>query len=164
VGTDFNLDEKIRKTPAYQEELKRQQMNGEADLPEISVTNRPLRDMTGAALTTLQEQNSLSPFLFVRSAVLVRVVYDERQRPVVETVSEAALRGYLTRSAEFIKVTAKKDKKTDEVKFFSTHVSPPKEVVQDILSLAVKPFSPLVGYCGMPDFAPRWHGVEPAGL
>jgi hypothetical protein len=125
----------------------------ELRLPEISVTNRPLRDIAGDALKALEKKNT-PPFLFVRSAALARIVYDERHCPLIETVGESALRGYLTRSAEFFRVTAKHDKKTDEVKFINTHVPPPKEVVQDVLSLAIKPFPPLNGIVECPVLRP----------
>lgn len=97
-------------------------------LPTIIAAARPLRDMSDDAIGALERRNN-PPTVFVRGGRLVRVCVDERGRPVIELLGEHELRGLLTRAADFAK-----DGK---------HVSPPKDVVCDVLTVGRWPFPPL---------------------
>ncbi len=115
------------------------------DPPRIQVSNRPLRDTSDDCLRVLEEANE-NPSIFVRSGALVRVHHDERGRPVITGMSEAHLRGLLTRAADFVRVTEEK----------TTHVPPPLDVVRDILALAPDkwPFPPLEAVTESPVLRP----------
>jgi hypothetical protein len=65
-----------------------------------------------------------SPKLFVRAGAIARVRTDEKGRPIIEPVTDAALRGAVSRSANFYFRT------DDKVR----HVSPPLDVTRDILA------------------------------
>jgi len=121
-------------------------------LPEIVVTDRQLRDISHDALDALYLHNQ-PPVLFRRGGGLVRVEYDESANPFIATVGEAALRGYLARSADFVRV-AKNERRA---------VSPPKDVVQDIATLVDTRFPPLVGVTRIPVLRPDGTLVERAG-
>ena len=94
-------------------------------LPVVVTNNRQLRDVTHPALAALQAAND-PPFLFVRSGQMVAVTTDEKNRQVIIEVSEAVLRGRLTRSADYFRTNAKGD---------PVDCAPPIEVVRDILAL-----------------------------
>ena len=79
-----------------------------ATLPEIVVTDRHLRDITADALDALYKANKPER-IFRRSSALTRISLDEKGRPFTETLSESALRGYLARSCNFVRITAKGD-------------------------------------------------------
>jgi hypothetical protein len=99
--------------------------NGAAPLPRICTTSRQLRDISAEALAALQRSND-PLFLFVRGGQMVSVVKDEKQRQVISGVTEAALRGWLSRSANYFRVTPTGG---------DVECAPPLEVVRDILSL-----------------------------
>ena len=95
------------------------------ELPTVYITNRQLREISREALAALQQANN-PPFLFGRSGQMVSVIRDEKQRMVLTEVSESALRGWLTRTANYIRVNAKgKD----------VECSPPIDAVRDVLAL-----------------------------
>jgi primase-polymerase (primpol)-like protein len=98
-------------------------------LPEIIVNNRPLRDMTKESLNALEKKNS-PPVTFVRDGSLVRVQHNEKGQAGIAPLNDHAVRGLLTRSAEFLK-------KTYSAKngWGSTHISPPLDIVHDIMAL-----------------------------
>ncbi|MDE2107195.1 MAG: hypothetical protein KGL39_58905 [Patescibacteria group bacterium] len=93
-------------------------------LPTVIVNNRPMRDVVADSLAALQAAND-PPFLFVRSGQMVFVEMDERQRPSIQAVEKAHLRGRLDRAANYIRRGSDAD----------ISVPPPLEVVEDILAL-----------------------------
>ena len=97
----------------------------EAVLPEICVTNRQLRSTADDALAALQSVND-PPFLFARGQTMVAVFTDEKQRFVIGEVTESALRGWMTRSANYFRINAKGD---------MVDIPPPIDVVRDVLAL-----------------------------
>lgn len=102
-------------------------------LPVIVVTNRPMPAVTQEALAALEQRN-VPPALFVRSGAVVRVRTDERGRPVIDTVTEAMLRGRMARTAMWFRAVAE-----NEVR----HIAPPEEVVRDALAFGRWPFPSL---------------------
>lgn len=94
-------------------------------LPEIIITDRPLRDISSDALHALVKAND-PPQLFRRSAELTRVLINEKKGPAIQSLTETHLRGRMDRVANFLMVT-----KDGALR----HKYPPVEVVRDILSL-----------------------------
>ncbi len=109
-------------------------------LPEISTTDRHLRDKTADALSALYQGNN-PPHIFRRSGALTRISVDEKGRPFTETLTEAALRGKLARAANFIRISEKGE---------SHAVTPPLDVTRDIESLGSWDFPPLGGITEAP--------------
>ena len=97
----------------------------EVALPKICVTNRQLRSTAADALAALQSVND-PPFLFARGQTMVAVFTDEKQRYVIGEVTESALRGWMTRSANYFRINAKGD---------MVDIPPPIDVVRDVLAL-----------------------------
>jgi hypothetical protein len=95
-----------------------------SSLPLVIVNNRPMRDVVAESLAALRASND-PPMLYVRSGDMVFVEMDERQRPSIENVSKAHLRGRLDRAANYVKRGSESD----------ISVPPPLEVVEDILAL-----------------------------
>jgi len=114
-------------------------------LPVIVVNNRQLRDITKDALTALYEANVLNPKIFTRGGNLIRVSIDEKQNPYIDPLTESALRGLLTRAADFVKVNINAKGEVGE-----TEVSPPLDVVCDILSLREWQLPPLLSITEVP--------------
>lgn len=96
----------------------------DTSLPMVIVNNRPMRDVVADSLQAVRAAND-PPFLFVRSGQMVFVEMDERQRPSIQAVEKAHLRGRLDRAANYIRRGADSD----------ISVPPPLEVVEDILAL-----------------------------
>lgn len=101
----------------------RQEHRDQSGLPEVECADRPLRDRREDTVRTLHEAND-PPRLFVRGGVLARVYLDERGQTRIGAMDEAALRNRMTDTAEYVQTT---DKGT-------RHVTPPKDVVQSVLS------------------------------
>lgn len=97
----------------------------------IVVNNRNLADVAGDGLDALVESN-IPPTLFIRGGEMVRVVHDERDIPKIQTLTPAGLKGTLARSASWIRKT--KDGETE--------VSPPSDVVEDIMAMPSWPQIP----------------------
>lgn len=114
-------------------------------LPEIVVTDKALRDQTGETLAILQQANDPAA-LFVRSGGLARITKDEHGLPIIDTLSEAALRGRMARVADFVRVGIKGDRR---------HVAPPLDVVRDIMALGEWPFPRLAGIIESPTIKPN---------
>jgi hypothetical protein len=110
------------------------------NLPKIIVNNRQLRDITADALNALYEFNKSQKCIFVRNATLSRINFDEDRKPFIDFVSESALRGYLARSANYLK----------NIKDGEIQVPPPIEVVRDIASLGTWNFPALTGITESP--------------
>lgn len=122
-------------------------------LPEIVVSQRQLRDMTDEALDALYRANTPER-IFRRSGVLTRISLDEKGRPFTEALSESAFRGYLTRTCDFVRMTAKGEK---------VAVPPPLDVVRDCLSLGHWRFPPLLGITEAPVIRPDGTVISEAG-
>jgi len=94
----------------------------------IEVANQQLRQKTDKALAALERAND-PPDILQRSGKLVRIrkVPDEdgRLRPVIETLDDPGLTGFLTRAANFVR-SGRQGR---------AGVDPPQAVVRDILSL-----------------------------
>jgi hypothetical protein len=107
----------------------------------IEVNARSLRDITADAVQALADAASS---IYVRAGELVRVRCDENNRPLIEPLSEDALRGILERAATFERTTTRG----------VVPVSPPREVVRDVASLGTWPFRPLEGITETPALRP----------
>jgi len=112
-------------------------------LPQVFVTNRPLRAISQDAMTALVAAND-PPVLFVRSGQLVRIASDEAGRPRIDHVTEPILRGRMSRVANFYRVTGKLPK----------HVTPSRDVIGDILSIGSWSFPALEGVTESPILRP----------
>jgi len=113
-------------------------------LPEITVTDRRLRDITADALEALYKTNKPER-IFRRSGALTRISVDEKGRPFAEVLSESAFRGHLERAANFIEIDAEG----------TPHPTPPPlTVVRDCLSLGEWQFPPLLGVTEVPVMRP----------
>lgn len=77
---------------------------------------------------------------------LARIVRDENGRALVNHYNESAMRGRLARIADFMRPRGRKGK--------ATHISPPLEVVRDLLALGDWPFPPLVAVTETPVVLP----------
>lgn len=110
-------------------------------LPTIHVNNRQLREVTDAALAALSAAGGVYTRVNgLARAARIKPKKDEPDYPAIELLNENALRGILTRSANFFRVT---DNAT-------TAIAPPMEVVRDVMSLGQWPFPPLTGVTTMP--------------
>jgi hypothetical protein len=106
--------------------------NTDSELPEIIITNRPIKEITADGIKAIITQND-PPTLFTRGAQTVRVNIDENETPFIEIMTEPAMRGKLDRSASFIKLVKSKSKEdAEEYKAIPTVV--PREVVQDLMT------------------------------
>jgi hypothetical protein len=99
------------------------------ELPEIRGNKRQLRSVTRDALDALLKRNN-PPTVFQRGGLLTRLRFDpEGGVPLLEPLTDAAVRGVLARSANWIKVKDTKEGAIDE------EDAPPLEVVKDLASL-----------------------------
>ena len=125
LAQEFSRDFKVRD---FERALKAAQLTGRkrarGPLPEILVTDRPLRDVSRDAIAALRAAND-PPVLFVRSGLMVHVVADERGRPKIEPVKDAHLRGRMDRAANFLRASLDGDRQ----------IAPPRDVVEDVLAL-----------------------------
>jgi hypothetical protein len=96
---------------------------------KIIVNDQSLQDQTSMALDALADVND-PPFIFQRARSLVRVAFDENDMPMIQTLSEAGLRGYLERCAIFVKSFTPIKNGRKEVP-----VPPPLDVVRDLAAL-----------------------------
>jgi hypothetical protein len=109
--------------------------------PCIITTDRPLREITGDALTALMTANN-PPTIFQRGTTLTRLRLDERGAPFIETMSDAALRGRLARVADWQKADPPEE------------VPPPMDAVRDLYALPEWPLPVLNGIVEAPVFGP----------
>ena len=93
------------------------------ELPSIDTQNRPMRDLVADALAAME---SRAAKVYVKSGILVYARQDESGCHL-EAHNEASLRGVLARVADWHGK-------------LGYHVSPPKDVVQDILHAPDHPF------------------------
>lgn len=117
------------------------------DLAEIDINNKHIREITSEALQALISKNT-PPTTYVRSGALVIIRVDEKNYPMIEEMSESTLRGRLDRSADYVRITKKKDET------ITKPVNPPMEVVKDILTLGEWKFPPLEGIIECPNLRP----------
>lgn len=122
-GEKIGLDDFLAKGGT---QLELQEFVNETLLRPVGIitNNRGLAEISTDALNALIESN-IPPVTFVRAGELVRVNVDERGLAKISHLSHAALRGILARSASFVRMN----------KESSTEVSPPADVVEDIMSL-----------------------------
>jgi hypothetical protein len=108
--------------------------------PTIIVTDRYLHHVSDEGIMALKAANN-PPFLFVRSGALVRITKDEKRGHRIVNLNEAQLCGILARAAFF-------ERKNPKGRQVAT--SPPRDLVQDILSLGEWPFPTLEGIAQTP--------------
>lgn len=129
-----------------------------AELPEIIATGRAMRAVTKDALDTLTDANA-SPAVFVRSGELTRIGQNEHGLPVIERMTEAAVRGRMERCAQFTRLH--KSKEGDDWQHIP--IAPPLDVVRDLMALGAWPFPPLVGIIEAPTIRPDGHLLTAPG-
>ena len=118
----------------------------EARRPKIVLNDKVLNEKTAEAIDALQVMND-PPRLFVRAGRLVRVERDEHNRPVIQTLNKAAIRGELDRAAHW--VLYKPDKKEGVVE---TYVTPGEAIAEDLMERPPSEWGlpPLVGIATSP--------------
>lgn len=132
LGPALGLRELERAVKESRKSLRRERSRGKLGgrgmrLPEIRANGRQLRDMSDDALKSLSANNS-PPEVFLRGGELVRVKMDERENHIIACLSEAGVKGVLERSANFFEENAQGERYV---------VSPPNEVVRDVMALDV---------------------------
>jgi hypothetical protein len=143
-GRDVVGAENSNAHPDAQVAMNQQPSDMNADgLPDITVNNRQLRETSDEVIGALVEANQ-PPELFVRGGALVRVRVNEKGRPIIQAMLAAALRGRIARCTNCMR----------ESKSGQHDVSPPEDVVNDILSLGVWPFPALEGIVEIPILRP----------
>lgn len=113
-------------------------------LPSITLSNRPLRDTSAKAMEALLQAND-PPVIFTRGDSLVRVESRRDNSAHVVALGEDHLRGHLTRGADFFRRRGGGEE---------YHVSPPRDVVRDILTAEGLPFPNLTGLIHSPVVRP----------
>ncbi len=112
--------------------------------PEIIKTGRSMLEWVMDARAAITKAND-PPQLFVRSGHPSRVTEDEEGRPVIAELSFAALKGFIERSCQFVKLNQDGD---------STPIPPPEDVTADILEYGPWDWPPLVGISETPTIRP----------
>jgi hypothetical protein len=119
--------------------------DADTGLPRIIVTDRDMGELSDEVLKSLEKSN-VPPVIFVRAGALVRIDKskdkDEKVRPVIKSLSETALRGWMARTARYFKVS----------KFTYLAVSPPIDITKDIMAIPEEswPFPYLTGLTQIP--------------
>lgn len=107
-------------------------------LPTIQGNQRQLRDVTDDALTALLARND-PPTLFQRGGVLTRLrLGADHAVPLLEPLTDSALRGVLARAANWLKARSTKQGIVLE------DDAPPLEVVKDVATLPDWPNIPVL--------------------
>jgi len=106
----------------------------------IYITDRRLRDITELSLYALLDAND-PPLVFVRGGQLCRVIRDEHGNPVIRVLDKHGVKHVLERVAEYWKFTAKGNQ---------VAISPPDEVVLDLMEIPDLPLPPLAGIIECP--------------
>jgi len=120
-------------TPNWLPELEEQQQASPDfgnQLPDIRINGRELRDVSIEAIEAVAASNN-PPRLFSRAGSVVRVDQAEEGRPIIIGVTDVHLRGEMTRSANFHKLTKRSEG------LARTSTSPPLDAARDILSRPV---------------------------
>jgi hypothetical protein len=134
-----------------------------AELPEIQVNGRYLRDISSDALKALQDAND-PPRLFVRGEALVRVTNNTATLKA-EPLTAVSLKGVLERTANFVKVEERAAKGEDGkalkdtdgktvVEEAATPARVPNDLPPDLLTLQDLPFPKLEALAQTPVYAP----------
>jgi hypothetical protein len=92
--------------------------------PDIIVTDRQLGELTNLTISALYEAN-VPPKLYVRSGQLVRLRFDEKGKPTIESLTDSILRKHMSDAANFYKGSRNGQ----------TAISPPMFVATNILAL-----------------------------
>lgn len=115
-----------------------------AGLPTIVGKHRQLVEMSDEAMDVLKATND-PPSIFVRGARLSGIQRDEDGRPFIDEWTASRLRGRLSRVASWAYVDGKGSE---------TDMSPPRDVVEDIMALGEWPFPPLKAITETPILRP----------
>lgn len=142
----------------YVESVERSDGAAGVELPQINVSDRHLRVNTMDALGTLRDANN-PPVIFVRAGELVRIVPDEKGIPSISPVTEAALRGRMERTANYLR-----NYLTLRGRVRAHPISPPIEVVKDVIGLGQWPcFPALQAITETPVITPTGRALTEAG-
>jgi hypothetical protein len=120
------------------------------ELREIVTTNRDMAELSDEALRALDQWNN-PQHIFVRAGGLVRIDRskdkDEKTRPVIRVMTDAALRGRMARTARYVRVVSTKKGGVEHLAG-----APPIEIVKDIMALPEQewPFPYLTGLSQIP--------------
>lgn len=107
-------------------------------LPTIQGNQRQLRDITDEAVLALLARND-PPTLFQRGGILTRVrICEDNAAPLLQPLTDAALRGVLARVANWLKARSTKEGTVLE------EDTPPLEVVKDLANLPDWPGIPVL--------------------
>ena len=114
--------------------------------PKIVMNDKVLNEKTSEAIDALQVMNE-PPRLFVRAGRLVRVEHDEHNRPVIQTLNKAAVRGELDRAAHWVVYKPDKDKEMVE-----SYVTPGEAIAEDLMERPSSEWGlpPLIGIATSP--------------
>lgn len=146
------------------------------DHPEIRINGRELPEITADALNAIRRHNDPEPTIFIRARAMIRICHDEHDRPILDVMSEAAVRGLLVRIARWVivaprKTKTKKGKKTtaaaggeakveaaeeeeEKIEFDAIPADPSLTIVRDVMSLQEWPgLPPIVGVVSSPIFS-----------
>lgn len=124
IATTSTIPPEQNQTPEFPEDF------------EIICNNRGLQEIAESAVFSLSTLNH-PPVVFVRSGGLVCIGQNEQGVPVIQQMGEAAVRGRMARCAWYVRV------KADKNGFFKTKISPPIEVVRDVMVSQKWPFPAL---------------------
>ncbi|HTD20530.1 MAG TPA: hypothetical protein VK667_13485, partial [Ktedonobacteraceae bacterium] len=78
--------------------------NPDSQRSEIIINNAQLRDTTSAAMSALHSVPATNERVFVHFSQLSRVVKDEDDRPIVQQMNVASVKGELSEAADFYRV------------------------------------------------------------
>jgi primase-polymerase (primpol)-like protein/DNA-directed RNA polymerase subunit RPC12/RpoP len=121
--------------------------NNDDNLPEIVISNRQQREVTGEALAALEAGNK-PEILFIRSGSLVRLrtkICEEYTKPIIDSCSVDIIKNRMGDTANYVRVN--KDG-------YSIPVYPPVEIAKDILALGQWGFPLLDAITESPIFRP----------
>ncbi len=127
------------KKPGKKANFKNPDKKVQSSLPLIRVSDRHLRDSTAEAIAALHAANN-PPEIFLRLGELVRVQADENMRPVIRELTEPRVRYHLSQAADFFRQTDRG----------LVPVSPPRDIVQNVMATPSLPFPPLKGIVEVP--------------
>jgi len=132
--------------------------SAEMRLPTITLTGRHMHEVTDLAIRALTEANN-PPIMFRRASAPVRVCRDEQGRPLIQMLTEHALRGVMDRVAIWLSVKVAKDGTIRDIPEY-----PPISIVRDILGRPTDEWRlpPLAGIATSPilHLDGTIHGVE----
>jgi hypothetical protein len=133
--------------------------SSESLLPEI-ILGGQLRDVTQKALDALHTYEAIKRRMFVHFSMLSRVVRDEDDRPIVQQLNVASLKGDLSSSADFFRT-----KRINPEEVTMIPVSPSNEVAEQILALPPSDwkFPVLKGVTEAPVVAPDGSIIDQPG-